>query len=98
MNCLLMRELSLKNTIRMWDSYMSEGDGFSEYHLYVCAAFLVKWSDRLRKMEFQDMLIFLQSPPTSDWKEKDIELLLSEAFMWKSVFHSSPSHLAGSGS
>jgi len=22
MNCLLMREISLKNTIRMWDTYM----------------------------------------------------------------------------
>lgn len=54
MNCLLMRELSLKNTIRMWDTYMSEGtEGFSDFHLYVCAAFLVKWSDKLKKMEFQ---------------------------------------------
>lgn len=54
MNCLLMRELSLRNTIRMWDSYQAEGtDGFSEFHLYVCAAFLVKWSNELKKMEFQ---------------------------------------------
>ncbi|CAG8827641.1 22841_t:CDS:2, partial [Gigaspora rosea] len=45
MNCLLMREMSLKNTIRMWDTYLAEdSDGFSEFHLYVCAAFLVKWS------------------------------------------------------
>ena len=54
MNCLLMREVSLKNTIRMWDTYFSEGaEGFSDFHLYVCAAFLVKWSDRVKKMEFQ---------------------------------------------
>ncbi len=60
MNCLLMREVSLKNTIRMWDTYMSEGgDGFSEFHLYVCAAFLVKWSEKLRKMEFQVCYFFL---------------------------------------
>ncbi|KAJ3170838.1 GTPase-activating protein [Irineochytrium annulatum] len=99
MNCLLMRELSLKNTIRMWDSYQAEGtDGFSDFHLYVCAAFLVKWSEQLRKMEFQDVMIFVQSPPTSTWEDKDIELLLSEAFMWKSLFHNSPSHLTGNGS
>ncbi|KAJ3049575.1 GTPase-activating protein [Rhizophlyctis rosea] len=98
MNCLLMRELSLKNTIRMWDSYQAEGtDGFSEFHLYVCAAFLVKWSNELKKLEFQDMMMFLQSLPTSTWDEKDIELLLSEAFMWKSLFHNSPSHLASHG-
>lgn len=53
MNCLLMREVSVKNTIRMWDTYMAEEQGFSEFHLYVCAAFLVKWSDQLVKMDFQ---------------------------------------------
>lgn len=55
MNCLLMRELTLQNTIRMWDTYLAEGssEGFSEFHVYVCAAFLVKWSAQLQKMDFQ---------------------------------------------
>lgn len=53
MNCLLMREVAVKNTIRMWDTYMAEEQGFSEFHLYVCAAFLVKWSEQLVKMDFQ---------------------------------------------
>ena len=29
------------------------GDAFSEFHLYVCLAFLVRWSDQLREMDFQ---------------------------------------------
>ena len=53
MNCLLMREVRVQNTIRMWDTYMAEEQGFSEFHLYVCAAFLVKWSEQLVKMDFQ---------------------------------------------
>ena len=53
MNCLLMREVNIKCTIRMWDTYMAEEQGFSDFHLYVCAAFLVKWTDRLLKMDFQ---------------------------------------------
>lgn len=53
MNCLLMREVSVRNTIRMWDTYLAEEQGFSEFHLYVCAAFLVKWSEQLVKMDFQ---------------------------------------------
>jgi len=94
MNCMLMRELSLKNTIRMWDTYQAEGtDGFSDFHLYVCAAFLVKWSETLRKKEFQDIMVFLQSLPTTGWGDKEVELLLSEAFMWKSLFAGSPMHL-----
>ncbi|XJO71427.1 hypothetical protein BDV3_000946 [Batrachochytrium dendrobatidis] len=99
MNCMLMREISLGNTIRMWDTYLAEGsDGFSDFHLYVCAAFLVKWSAQLRSLEFQDIMMHLQSPPTAAWTEKDIELLLSEAFMWKSLFHNSPNHLSSNGS
>ena len=53
MNCLLMREVNIRCTIRMWDTYMAEEQGFSDFHLYVCAAFLVKWTDQLVKMDFQ---------------------------------------------
>ncbi|RFU36162.1 hypothetical protein B7463_g192, partial [Scytalidium lignicola] len=98
MNCLLMREISVKNTIRMWDTYMAEEQGFSEFHLYVCVAFLVKWSDKLMKMDFQETMMFLQALPTRDWTEKDIELLLSEAFIWQSLFKGSASHLRGGNS
>lgn len=94
MNCMLMRELSVKNTIRMWDTYMAEGPaGFSEFHLYVCAAFLVKWSDQLQKMDFQEIMMFLQALPTHSWGEKEMEILLSEAFLWQSLFHNSGAHL-----
>ncbi|KAH0498555.1 hypothetical protein TgHK011_005807 [Trichoderma gracile] len=95
MNCLLMREISVKNTIRMWDTYLAEEQGFSEFHLYVCAALLVKWSDKLVKMDFQEVMMFLQSLPTKTWTEKDIELLLSEAFIWQSLYKGSAAHLKG---
>ncbi|KAI9846676.1 MAG: GTPase-activating protein [Sclerophora amabilis] len=97
MNCLLMREVSVRNTIRMWDTYMAEEQGFSEFHLYVCAAFLVKWSEQLVKMDFQEVMMFLQALPTRGWTEKDIELLLSEAFIWQSLFRGSSAHLRNSG-
>ncbi|KAI9900196.1 hypothetical protein N3K66_004458 [Trichothecium roseum] len=95
MNCLLMREISVRNTIRMWDTYLAEEQGFSEFHLYVCAAFLVKWSSKLVNMDFQEIMMFLQSLPTKEWTEKDIELLLSEAFIWQSLFKGSAAHLKG---
>ncbi|KAL8868908.1 MAG: hypothetical protein Q9174_004675 [Haloplaca sp. 1 TL-2023] len=96
-NCLLMREVSVKCIIRMWDTYMAEEQGFSDFHLYVCAAFLVKWSDQLIKMEFQEIMMFLQALPTRNWTEKDIELLLSEAYIWQSLFRGSSAHLRNSG-
>ncbi|KAJ7163550.1 rab-GTPase-TBC domain-containing protein, partial [Mycena crocata] len=62
MNCLLMREISVRNTVRMWDTYLAEGpDAFSQFHLYVCSAFLVKWSDKLRQMDFQVCSVFPSS-------------------------------------
>lgn len=54
MNNLLMRELPLHCTIRLWDTYLSETDGFASFHLYVCAAFLTSWSELLmRQRDFQ---------------------------------------------
>lgn len=41
--------------------------------------------------------MFLQSLPTKDWTEKDIELLLSEAFIWQSLFGGSSAHLKDQG-
>lgn len=93
MNCLLMREISVQNTIRMWDTYLAEGsDAFSQFHLYVCSAFLVKWSDKLREMDFQGIIMFLQSLPTQDWGDHEIEMLLSEAFVLNSIWQNAQSH------
>ncbi|XP_069765639.1 TBC1 domain family member 22A isoform X16 [Narcine bancroftii] len=56
MNNLLMRELPLRCTIRLWDTYQSEPEGFSHFHLYVCAAFLVRWRKELmEEKDFQFM-------------------------------------------
>ncbi|WVW81810.1 hypothetical protein I302_103807 [Kwoniella bestiolae CBS 10118] len=95
MNCLLMREISVKCTIRMWDTYLAEGaDAFSQFHLYVCSALLEKFSDRLREMDFQEMIMFLQCLPTQSWTDHDIELLLSEAYVLKSVWQGAENHFA----
>ncbi|TFK68692.1 RabGAP/TBC [Pluteus cervinus] len=96
MNCLLMREISVQNTIRMWDTYLAEGpDAFSQFHLYVCCAFLVRWSEKLRQMDFQGIIMFLQSLPTQDWGDHEIEMLLSEAFVLNSIWHNAQSHFNG---
>lgn len=54
MNNLLTRELPLHSTIRLWDTYLAESDGFAVFQLYVCAAFLLHWRKQLLKeTEFQ---------------------------------------------
>lgn len=55
----------------------------------------MKWSAKLLKMDFQEVMMFLQALPTKEWTEKDIELLLSEAYIWQSLFKNSSAHLRG---
>lgn len=42
-------------------------------------------------------MMFLQALPTKGWTEKDIELLLSEAYIWQSLFQDSRAHLRPAG-
>ena len=109
MNCLLMRELSLDLILRVWDTYLAEhggsegaafsaetsSDGFAVLHVYTCAALLMRYSSELRGMEFQDLVMFLQHLPTTGWSSKEVAELLSQAYVFKSLYHSAPSHLAG---
>uniref|UniRef100_A0A8P0T7Y1 TBC1 domain family member 22A n=1 Tax=Canis lupus familiaris TaxID=9615 RepID=A0A8P0T7Y1_CANLF len=93
MNNLLMREVPLHCTIRLWDTYQSEPEGFSHFHLYVCAAFLVRWrKEILEEKDFQELLLFLQNLPTAHWGDEDISLLLAEAYRLKFAFADAPNH------
>lgn len=60
MNNLLTRELPLHCTIRLWDTYLAESDGFASFQLYVCAAFLLHWRrELLIERDFQVIKIGL---------------------------------------
>ncbi|XP_055351020.1 TBC1 domain family member 22B-like [Paramacrobiotus metropolitanus] len=94
MNNLLIRELPLNCVIRLWDSYHSEVDGFAGFHVYVCASFLLWWSEDLRQQaDFQHALLLLQNLPTQNWGEDEVARLLARAFMLKYAFADAPRHL-----
>ncbi|KAM6215745.1 TBC1 domain family member 22A isoform 8-T8 [Rhynchocyon petersi] len=93
MNNLLTREVPLRCTVRLWDTYQSEPEGFSHFHLYVCAAFLVRWrKEILEEKDFQELLLFLQNLPTAAWDDEDVSLLLAEAYRLKFTFADAPNH------
>jgi len=97
MNNLLMRELPIRATVRLWDTYLAQADGFSHFHLYVCAAFLVRWkADLMKKSDFHTLLMFLQNLPTNKWGDGDIDLLVAEAYRLSYLFAGAPSHLSSS--
>jgi hypothetical protein len=93
MNCLLLREFHLKCIFRLWDTYLSEKDGFEDFHVYVCAAFMCQFSHQLQTMSFDEVFGFMQDIPTNDWTDTEIEVLLSQAFVLSTLFKGSDAHL-----
>ncbi len=96
-NCLLMRELPPRAIIRAWDSCLSEERGFENFYIYICAALLASFSPQLMGMEFQDLTLFLQNLPTSDWGQHEMEVLLSQAYVLCTLFEDSSAHLNSNG-
>lgn len=93
-NCLMIREVPFHLVTRLWDTYLAEGDALPDFLVYISASFLLTWSDKLQKLEFQEMVMFLQHLPTQNWTHHELEMVLSRAYMWHTMFNSSPSHLA----
>ena len=94
MNCLLMREFPIRAIVRIWDTCLAEEAGFEVFHVYVCASFLLTWSAELRTKQFQDLVMFLQDPPTAGWGDVEVETLLSQAYMLSTCFEGSEHHLS----
>ncbi|XWS09389.1 hypothetical protein CRYUN_Cryun40dG0080900 [Craigia yunnanensis] len=93
-NCLLIREIPFHLVTRLWDTYLAEGDALPDFLVYIFASFLLTWSDKIQKLDFQELVMFLQHLPTHNWTYQELEMVLSRAYMWHSMFNSSPSHLA----
>ena len=93
MNCLLLREFSLKCVLRLWDTYLSEPHGFEDFHVFVCAAFLCQFSAQLQQMSFDELFGFMQNIPTTSWTDTEVEMLLSQAYVLSTLFAGSDAHL-----
>ena len=45
-------------------------------------------------MKFQELVTFIQKLPTRDWTVKDLEELLAQSFVYKTLFEAAQSHLS----
>lgn len=64
----------------------------SAFHLFVCAAFLRFWSKSLlQEKDFQGLMLRLQNLPSFHWSNREIEMLVADAYQLKYAF--SPNHL-----
>lgn len=83
MNCLLMRELPFTLVVKLWDALFAEEDGLGDLQVYFCAAMMTRFRGELLTKGFEDCIMFLQHLPTTEWKTSDIDVLLSQAYIWK---------------
>lgn len=51
-SCYLTREFNIFQIIRLWDTYLSEEEGFSQFHCYVVSALFLQFSKELKGMQF----------------------------------------------
>lgn len=67
--------------------------GFEALLVYFCACFTAYFSSRLQAMDFEAITLFLQQMPTDGFAERDVEVLLGEAYVLKCLFQQAPRHL-----
>lgn len=91
--CLLIREFSLKIGLRLFDTYISDDSGFAVLHIYICAAMILKFGSKIKKMINNEIMTFLQTLPTKNWQEDELKVLIAEAYVYKSIFEKSQGHL-----
>jgi len=53
---------------------------------------LLKWSIKLKKLDFPGLMTFLQQLPTKDWSDKDIEMIISEGYVFMTLYEDSKGH------
>ncbi|XBW36677.1 hypothetical protein QEN19_002251 [Hanseniaspora menglaensis] len=89
-NSILRSDYTSKNNqSSIITSKKSSNTKLNDFHVYVCWAFLEKWATTLENMDFTGIIMFLQSCPTTSWKNLNIEILLSEAYLWQCHFKDS---------
>lgn len=90
-NCLLLRDLSLPLVVRLWDTYLAEpnGEGFSVLHIYTCAALLIRYAPEIKKRRMPELMLFLQHLPTETWSFADLEAIVSQAYVYRTLFQNS---------
>ena len=81
MICLLLREMPVDVVLRLWDSYLTEGNMMADFHIFVCCAFLEVFSKDIKRCEgFDTTLIFIQKIPTDQWHQIHGDFLARRAY------------------
>jgi len=80
--CLLTRDFSGDAVARLWDGYISYGDGFLHMHAYVCAALLglEKWKQEIKSVDFDNILPWILHLPINLLTKDEVNTVLVKAY------------------
>merc|ERR1719171_3368998 len=97
LGCLMVRELPMHLCIRLWDTCIAESaesgsGGFANFLIYFCASLLQERSRELRAGGFDEIMVFVQHPPTEDLSLSELEATISKAYVLMSSCHERSLH------
>ena len=72
--------------IRLFDTYISFHEEYPTLMIFLLIALLEKFAERMLQMRFDELMGFLQTLPTKNWGEADLEMLIAEAYVYKELF------------
>ena len=85
--CLLLRELPLTLAIKLIDCYLVADQPLGELCVYFSLALLLRFSVKIKSLQREEIIIYLQNLPTAGWGEGDVRLLASEAYLLRLKMH-----------
>jgi hypothetical protein len=93
MNCLLVREFSVRLLFRLWDSYLSNHSKIASTHVYVCAAMMSSLAAKLTGLSHAEFVMQLQGIDPNAWTVDQLEMIIAQAYVYENQFTHSPAHL-----
>jgi hypothetical protein len=86
--CLLLRQFPPALKFRLLDMYLTDKENINESLVYISAAFLMKFSHKLKEMDaFDKILSFFTNLVMVGWGELDMNMLLAEAHIYKNSYN-----------
>ena len=79
--CFWTSRMPMDAGVRLFDTYIAQEDGFTDFHLYCCAAFAIQQSPVLRALtSIEDLIVRLtMESPVRTWTVADVELVVADA-------------------
>ena len=86
--CLLLRQFAPRLKFRLIDFYFTEKETINESMVYLSAAFLMKFSNKIKELNAYDkILMHFTMLKTDDWGEVDLSMLLGESHLYKNSYN-----------